>query len=215
MRLALALLLTGCSGAMVAVDAGTDAGPDAGQDAGVDAGTKLDAGVDAGPDGDAGVDAGPGMDAGTDAGTDGGLDDGGTDDGGTDAGVLCAPYGAPGVCESTADCSAMASHTSVAGYCPGPANIECCIVTPNTANNPPTPAGWRLMMQSEVTSAMTQWAVAILNDPVTYPMFSMTMMTFGTFSDGGPGLVMAIVEWHPPDFQNSVVHRGVTLYEPI
>jgi len=27
--------------------------------------------------------------------------------------------------------------------------------------------------------------------------------------------VLARVEWHPPDFQNSVVHRGVALYEPI
>jgi hypothetical protein len=26
--------------------------------------------------------------------------------------------------------------------------------------------------------------------------------------------VMARVEWHPPDFQNNVVHRGVTLYIP-
>ena len=27
--------------------------------------------------------------------------------------------------------------------------------------------------------------------------------------------VLARVEWHPPDFQNNVVHRGVTLYEPV
>ena len=27
-------------------------------------------------------------------------------------------------------------------------------------------------------------------------------------------LVLARVEWLPPDFQNAVVHRGVTLYEP-
>ena len=26
---------------------------------------------------------------------------------------------------------------------------------------------------------------------------------------------MARVEWHPPDFQNSIIHRGVTLYVPI
>ena len=41
-----------------------------------------------------------------------------------------------------------------------------------------------------------------------YPMFSTTIQTFGTL------MVLARVEWHPPDFQNSVVHRGVTLYEP-
>ena len=39
-------------------------------------------------------------------------------------------------------------------------------------------------------------------------MFSTTMMTFGTL------LVMARVEWHPPDFQNCAIHRGVTLYVP-
>jgi hypothetical protein len=33
-------------------------------------------------------------------------------------------------------------------------------------------------------------------------------MTFGTL------LVLARVEWHPPDFQNHAVHRGVTLYVP-
>jgi hypothetical protein len=64
------------------------------------------------------------------------------------------------------------------------------------------------MMQSDVTPEMTSWAVAILNDPKDYPMFSTAMMTFGTL------LVMARVERHPPDFQNMKVHRGVTLYEP-
>ena len=75
--------------------------------------------------------------------------------------------------------------------------------------NPPTPTGYKLMMQSEVTPAMTSWAVAILHDPTTYPMFATATMTFGTL------MVLARVEWHPPDFQNSAVHRGVTLYEPI
>jgi hypothetical protein len=42
-----------------------------------------------------------------------------------------------------------------------------------------------------------------------YPMFSTAMQTFGTL------LVLARVEWHPPDFQNGVVHRGVTLYKQI
>jgi len=69
--------------------------------------------------------------------------------------------------------------------------------------------GWQLMQQSMVTTAMTNWAVMILQDPVTYPMWSTTMQTFGT------QLVMARVEWHPPDFQNSAVHRGVTLYVPL
>ena len=55
---------------------------------------------------------------------------------------------------------------------------------------------------------MTTWAVMILNDPSDYPMFSTATMLFGTLT------VLARVEWHPPDFQNSAIHRGVTLYEP-
>jgi hypothetical protein len=127
-----------------------------------------------------------------------------------EAGVTnCEWGGAPGQCMTLPACAAQTDHTSFAGECPGPASIECCIVTPSTANNPPVPAGYELMQQSQVTSAMTTWAVAILNDPTTYPMFSTATMTFGTLT------VLARVEWHPPDFQNSVVHRGVTLYEPI
>jgi hypothetical protein len=118
----------------------------------------------------------------------------------------CAMFGAPGECVDTSSCTG--DHTAYAGHCPGPANIQCCIVTPNVANNPPTPAGYKLMMQSEVTPAMTSWAVMILDDPATYPMFSTTTMTFGALT------VLARVEWHPPDFNNGAVHRGVTLYEP-
>jgi len=131
-----------------------------------------------------------------------------TDGGDGAASNACAPYGAPGECMTVSACTAMADHTPYAGYCPGPADIECCIVTPSTANNPPTPAGYALMQQQDVTAAMTTWAVAILNDPTTYPMFSTTTMTFGT------QLVLARVEWHPPDSNNETVHRGVTLYEP-
>ena len=103
----------------------------------------------------------------------------------------------------------MTGMTSTPGYCPGPADIECCTSTPSVADNPPTPAGYMLMPQADVTPAMTMWAVAILDDPTTYPMFSTTTMTFGS------QLVLARVEWHPPDFNNSAVHRGVTLYVPV
>jgi hypothetical protein len=65
------------------------------------------------------------------------------------------------------------------------------------------------MTQSQVTADMTSWAVAILHDPFTYPMWSTTTRTFGAL------LVLARVEWHPPDFQNSIIHRGVTLYVPL
>src|SRR5258708_6476004 len=64
------------------------------------------------------------------------------------------------------------------------------------------------MKQSEVTAAMTAWAVMIKNDSGTYPMFSVTFKDF----DGKE--VLARVEWHPPDEDNHVIHRGVTLYEP-
>ncbi len=126
-----------------------------------------------------------------------------------DAGASCAWGGAPGVCISVSDCAALTDHSSYAGECPGPATIECCLPTPSTADNPPVPTGYQLMAQADVTTDMTTWAVAILNDPVTYPMFATTTKTFGTLT------VLARVEWHPPDFQNAVVHRGVTLYEPI
>jgi hypothetical protein len=112
-----------------------------------------------------------------------------------------------GTCMTTSDCAALGAYSSTPGLCPGPADIQCCAKTPNVADNPPIPAGWKLMQQSDVTTAMTNWAAAILKDPVTYPMFSTTTQTFGSL------LVMARVEWHPPDFQNNVVHRGVTLYE--
>jgi hypothetical protein len=65
------------------------------------------------------------------------------------------------------------------------------------------------MQQAMVTAAMTNWAVAILQDPIGHPMFSTTTMSFGT------QLVLARVEWHSPDFQNGAIHRGVTLYIPL
>ena len=120
----------------------------------------------------------------------------------------CAVFGAPGQCLNNATCVALGNHSSYAGYCPGPADIECCIVTPNTANNPPFPPGYVLMQQSQVTPEMTNWAVMILYNTTAYPMFSTTRQTFGSLQ------VLALVEWHPPDFQNSSVHRGVTLFLP-
>jgi hypothetical protein len=163
-----------------------------------DASVHVETGASSGEVGDAGS-------ASSDAA---GANDGGDASEDADGGPECAPFGAPGDCITVTDCAALGRHSSYPGYCPGPASVECCIVTPNVADNPPVPAGWQLMQQSQVTSAMTAWAVAILNDPVTYPMFSTTTMTFGALE------VLARVEWHPPDFNNSAVHRGVTLYEP-
>jgi hypothetical protein len=126
-----------------------------------------------------------------------------------EAPTACAPFGAPGECISIGDCAAEGDHSSYPGYCPGPVDVECCIRTPSVADNPPTPAGYRLMQQADVTPEMTTWAVAILHDPTTYPMFSTTTRMFAALT------VLARVEWHPPDFQNGVIHRGVTLYEPM
>ena len=131
-----------------------------------------------------------------------------TDSGASDANDACVVDYNVGHCISTASCSAMSGYSSTAHLCPGPANIECCALTPDLSTNPPFPTGYRLMMQSEVTAPMTTWAVAILHDGATYPMFTSTLMTFPT----QPMPVLARVLWHPPDFQNSVVHRGVTLF---
>jgi hypothetical protein len=125
-----------------------------------------------------------------------------------DAATACEVEGAPGVCITTSACAGLGDHSSFPGLCPGPATIQCCIDTPDVADNPPAPMGYVLMPQADVTTAMTTWAVAILHDTTDYPMFSTTTMTFGT------QLVLARVEWHPPDFQNTAVHRGVTLYIP-
>lgn len=78
-----------------------------------------------------------------------------------------------------------------------------------TPSNPAAPAGYRPMVQSEVTPEMTAWAVALLHDQLGFPMFSWQTRVFGDRT------LLARVEWHPPDFQVSQPHRGVTLYEPI
>jgi hypothetical protein len=184
-----ALAACGSSAPPAAVSSSADAG-----------GTPIDAGVDAAVafDGAPMADASP-SDATSDA----------PDDAGDDAGNGCSVDGNLGQCITVSACAAMPGYSSTPGYCPGPASIECCAPTPNVANNPPTPAGYVLMADAQVTPDMTAWAVAILNDPASYPMFATATRVFGTQT------VLARVEWHPPDFQNNVVHRGVTLYVPI
>jgi hypothetical protein len=124
----------------------------------------------------------------------------------SDAGTACAWSGAAGQCATVAACAALPDHTSYSGGCPEPATFECCIKTPSTADNPPIPAGYHLMQQSQVTPEMTAWTTSILSDPATYPMFATATKTFSAL------VVLARVEWLPPDFQNGAVHRGVTLY---
>lgn len=74
------------------------------------------------------------------------------------------------------------------------------------SNELQVPAGYRPMRQTEVTPAMTTWAVALLRDPQRYPMFAVATDAFGGRE------ILARVEWHPPDFLNESIHRGVTLY---
>jgi len=75
--------------------------------------------------------------------------------------------------------------------------------------NPPVPAGYKLLAQVAVTPEMTAWAIKVLHNPGTYPMFSTSTLMFDNVA------LLARVEWHPPDFQNDAEHRGVTLYEPV
>ena len=68
----------------------------------------------------------------------------------------CAVFGAPGECIDMRACTTLTDpHTPYPGPCPGPASMQCCIDTPDTADNPAVPAGWTLMQQSMVTTAMS------------------------------------------------------------
>jgi len=70
-----------------------------------------------------------------------GEEDASSADGGSDAGAasdggfgVCSVSGAPGVCISMGDCPA--GSMSVAGLCPGPADIQCCIPESATMCDP-------------------------------------------------------------------------------
>jgi hypothetical protein len=197
---ALALSLVACSSADMPTERtgsndSVDGSGEASQDGAPQQAPDSAAVGDAAPQGDATLPDGPSGEAAADAAPESASD-------------ACSIFGAPGECITTTACAALGDHSSYAGVCPGPASIECCIDTPDVSDDPPVPTGYTLMQQSQVTSAMTTWAVAILHDPTTYPMFSTTTQVFGAQT------VLARVEWHPPDFQNNVVHRGVTLYVP-
>jgi hypothetical protein len=191
----LVLVVSGCSGDEAPSngaeeDASGEQAPSSGDGGGAAEGEDATARTDAGDERAADVDA---------------VADSGADSGN---GCFLDTVGVFGECMTTSACAALGKHTSTPGYCPGSASVECCTLTPSVADDPPVPAGWKLMKDSAVTPDMTAWAVSILHDPVTYPMFSTTTRTFGPLD------VLARVEWHPPDFQNGVVHRGVTLYQP-
>jgi hypothetical protein len=89
---------------------------DAGEDAGTSDGGLADSGAsDSGPN-DAGFDAG--VDAGFDAGS-------------VDGGVPCTVGGVPGLCLNVAAC--VGNQQPTPGYCPGPAQIQCCTPKPAQA----------------------------------------------------------------------------------
>jgi hypothetical protein len=54
---------------------------------------------------------------------------GGRDAGDASDGAMfdCDVLGEPGYCEATESCQAMSMHAPWPGFCPGPADIECCI----------------------------------------------------------------------------------------
>jgi hypothetical protein len=56
---------------------------------------------------------------------------------------------------------------------------------------------------------MTAWALRIVGSAREYRMGSKTTAHFGA------AVVMARVEWHPADLGHGVVHRGITLYQPV
>ena len=103
-------------------------------------------GCGAGPDGDS-----PGDDAGADAGADVEVD--GSLEGGAEGGfflpvaelrIPCKVGGVDGHCEDVKDCTG--ARVATPGYCPGPANIQCCTPRGETGPLPgPTDAdasGW-------------------------------------------------------------------------
>lgn len=78
--------------------------------------------------------------------------------------------------------------------------------------NPPPPSGCRLLAQSEVTSAISAWATDILKGPLA--LFDAVDGVFTVGNRTGTPLV-AWLNVHPPDFQNHVRHRGVTVFEQV
>jgi hypothetical protein len=118
-----------------------------------------------------------------------------------------AESGLRGTCMDTSACAARGGHKSFPGHCSGPPNIECCASEPLVENNPPAPAGWKLVPQNRVSMPMTQWATMIANAPSAYPLGSTARQSFGGVE------VMARIEWHSADSGHDFVHRGVTLYQ--
>ena len=129
-------------------------------------------------------------------------------------------HGQPGICLSDAECASLpafapAAPSGVLVRCEESQSGVCCMMRPDVASNPPVPSGWRLMSQADVTANMTEWAVDILRDVPRFALFDVNVGRFPLPPPDHAVLqpVLARVEWHPPDFNNEAVHRGVTLYQ--
>lgn len=116
-RLALAslmgclLVLSGCEGEI----GGTDEG-----DGGATGGGETVTGGSGGQGGSTTVTGGSGGET--------------TGTGGSDSPPPCAVDNTPGVCVDVADCPD--GSTSIPGYCPGPANIQCCVKSASSTCDP-------------------------------------------------------------------------------
>jgi len=121
-RLLLGLALCACDPASMPDAGAVDAGP-----------LRMDA-----ASGDAGAADAGGMDAAlADAGRDAGAVDAGTPG---DGGVPCSVSGVMGTCLHVDDC--IGENRSTPGFCPGPAEIQCCTPTSGSMCDPsvmPTP----------------------------------------------------------------------------
>jgi hypothetical protein len=115
--------------------------------------------------------------------------------------------GVSGTCVDTTACTSAGGHLATPGLCGGPPNVSCCTEEPRAETHPP--AGWNSIPQTRVTRDMYLWARSIVESPTEHPMGSKTTQFFGSHE------VMARVEWHTPNQGHVVMHRGVTLYEPL
>lgn len=90
--------------------------------------------------------------------------------------------------------------------------MAAAVSLPDPSQNPPPPANWRYMPQSDVTPAMTTWSIHLLNDTADWPG-PPPYTLIPNVIDGKA--IKAQVQSHPPDAQNPIVHRGISLFEPV
>jgi len=69
------------------------------------------------------------------------VDGGASADAGSDAPSCTVPDAGTGVCILTSACAAMPGHVSTPGYCPGPADEECCTGPASSDSGAPGDAG--------------------------------------------------------------------------